>query len=68
MTHDANTARCIARQRPETCLIEVLADLRPDTRMLADLDEVMGEALAISEDLAILRAVCAQLGLPLLDI
>lgn len=36
-------------QRPETCLIEVLADLRPDTRMLADLDEVMGETAELLE-------------------
>jgi len=31
-------------QRPETCLIEVLADLRPNTSMLADLGGVMGES------------------------
>lgn len=30
-------------QRPETCLVEVLADLRPNTRMLVDLADVMGE-------------------------
>ena len=36
------TLYCAAR--PETCLVEVLADLRPNTKMLAELAELMGES------------------------
>lgn len=41
------TLYCAAR--PETCLIEVLADLRPNTKMLAELAEVMGESPELLE-------------------
>lgn len=36
-------------ERPETCLVEVLADLRPNTRMLVDLAELMGKTAELLE-------------------
>ncbi len=36
-------------ERPETCLAEVLADLRPNTRMLAELADLMGESPELLE-------------------